>query len=407
MYCNYIYQTIHIKMSEKSIQKSYTEINGRIKAGEAVIVTAEEMVSIVKEKGAHQAAVDVDVVTTGTFAPMCSSGMFFNFGQMIPTIKASKVWLNKVPAYAGLAAVDAFIGVTEPSEDDPLNKIYPGQFQYGGGHVIEDLLRGKTIFLEAKAYGTDCYQARKMKKDITLDDLPHALLCNPRNCYQNYNCAVNLSEEAVYTYMGMLKPNCRNANYCSAGELSPLLNDPLYKTIGLGTRIFLGGGIGYVTWHGTQHNPNVSRTEGGTPRQPAGTMMVQGDLKQMSPDWLRGISILGYGNTMAVGLGVPIPILNAEMAAFTGVSDEELYTQIVDYGHDYTNGINRNYGEVSYAQLKSGTIEVNGKPVKTAPLSSVVKAREIAETLKKWIYDKQFVLGEPVKHFPQPETSKD
>lgn len=394
-------------MSEKPIQKSYTEINGRIKAGEAVIVTAEEMVSIVKEKGANQAALEVDVVTTGTFAPMCSSGMIFNFGQMIPTIKASKVWLNKVPAYAGLAAVDAFIGVTEPSEDDPLNKIYPGQFQYGGGHVIEDLLRGKTIFLEAKAYGTDCYKARKMKKDITLDDLPHALLCNPRNGYQNYNCAVNLSEEAVYTYMGMLKPNCRNANYCSAGELSPLLNDPLYKTIGLGTRIFLGGGIGYVTWHGTQHNPDVSRTEGGAPKRPAGTMMVQGDLKQMKPEWLRGISILGYGNTMAVGLGVPIPILNAEMAAFTGVSDEELYTQIVDYGHDYTNGINRNYGEVSYAQLKTGTIEVNGKPVKTAPLSSVVKAREIAETLKKWIYDKQFVLGEPVQHFPQPETSKE
>ncbi len=391
-------------MSEKPIQKSYAEINRKIKSGEAVIVTAEEMVSIVKEKGARQAAVAVDVVTTGTFAPMCSSGMFFNFGQMIPTIKASKVWLNKVPAYAGLAAVDAYIGVTEPSEDDPLNKIYPGQFQYGGGHVIEDLLRGKTIFLEAKAYGTDCYQARKMKKDITLDDLPYALLCNPRNGYQNYNCAVNLSEEAVYTYMGMLKPNCRNANYCSAGELSPLLNDPLYKTIGLGTRIFLGGGIGYVTWHGTQHNPDVLRTEGGTPKRPAGTMMVQGDLKQMSPDWLRGISILGYGNTIAVGLGVPIPILNTEMAAFTGVSDEELYTQIVDYGHDYTNGIVRNYGEVSYAQLKSGTIEVNGKPVKTAPLSSIVKAREIAETLKKWIYDKQFVLGEPVQPFPKPET---
>ena len=51
--------------------------------------------------------------------------------------------------------------------------------------------------------------------------------------------------------------------------------------------------------------------------------------------------------------------------------------------HDYTNGIARSYGEVSYAQLKSGEIEVNGKKVKTAPLSSVVKARAIAEILKK------------------------
>jgi L-aspartate semialdehyde sulfurtransferase len=386
--------------------KTYEQINAKIKAGEAVVVTAEEMVEIVATKGAEQAALEVDVVTTGTFAPMCSSGAFFNFGQMTPSIKASKVWLNKVQAYAGLAAVDAYIGATEPAEDDPLNKIYPGEFRYGGGHVIEDLLRGKKVFLEAKAYGTDCYAARKMKKEVTLDDLPHALLCNPRNGYQNYNCAVNLSDKTVYTYMGMLKPKCQNANYCSAGELSPLLNDPHYRTIGIGTRIFLGGGIGYVTWHGTQHNPNAPRTKGGVPRKPAGTIMVQGDLKQMSAKWLRGLSILGYGNTLAVGLGIPIPILDSEMAAFTGVSDKDIFTQVVDYGYDYTNGISRTYGEVSYAQLKSGMIEVNGKQVQTAPLSSVVKAREIAETLKQWIEKGNFLLNPPAETLPDAEREK-
>jgi uncharacterized protein (DUF39 family) len=387
-------------MSKHKINKTYEEINSRIKSGEAVVVTAEEMVGIVRSKGPELAAREIDIVTTGTFAPMCSSGMFFNFGQMVPTIKASKVWINKVPAYAGLAAVDAYLGVTEPCEDDPLNKIYPGEFRYGGGHVIEDLLRGKKVLLEAKAYGTDCYAARKMKKEVGLADLPYALLCNPRNGYQNYNCAINLSEKAVYTYMGMLKPHCRNANYCSAGELSPLLNDPLYKTIGMGTRIFLGGGIGYVTWHGTQHNPHAPRTAGGVPRRPAGTIMVQGDLKQMSPEWLRGVSILGYGNTLAVGLGIAIPVLNSEMAAYTGVGDEEIFTQVVDYGHDYTHGIARNYGEVSYAQLKSGTIEVNGKEVQTAPLSSIVKAREIAETLKEWISSAKFFLNRPAQTLP-------
>lgn len=387
-------------MSEKKIQKTYDEINARIKTGEAVVVTAEEMVGIVKENGPEGAARKVDVVTTGTFAPMCSSGLFFNFGQMTPTIKASKVWVNKVPAYAGLAAVDAYIGATEPAEDDPLNKIYPGEFRYGGGHVIEDLLRGKKLLLEAKAYGTDCYAAKKMKKEVGLEDLQHALLCNPRNGYQNYNCAINLSDKAVYTYMGMLKPNCLNANYCSAGELSPLLNDPFYKTIGVGTRIFLGGGYGYVTWRGTQHNPHAPRNSKGVPVKPAGTIMVQGDLKQMSPEWLRGVSILGYGSSLAVGLGIPIPILNSEMAAHTGVSDEDLFTQVVDYGYDYTNGIARSYGEVSYAQLKAGEIEVNGKKVKTAPLSSMVKARAIAENLKKSISEGRFFLNKPAELLP-------
>ena len=391
-------------MSNVHIQKSFQEINARIKAGEAVVVTAEEMVDVVRKHGPEGAAAKIDVVTTGTFAPMCSSGAFINFGQMVPTIKASKVWLNKVPAYGGIAAVDAYIGATEPAEDDPLNKIYPGEFLYGGGHVIEDLLKGEKVFLEAKGYGTDCYASRKMKKDVTLADLPHALLCNPRNGYQNYNCAVNLSKKVVHTYMGMLKPDCKNANYCSAGELSPLLNDPLYKTIGIGTRIFLGGGIGYVTWNGTQHNPDVARTDKGAPRKPAGTIMVQGDMKQMDAAWIKGLSLLGYGNSLAVGLGIPIPILNAEMAAYTGISDAELFTQVVDYGYDYTNGIARNYGEVSYAQLKSGSIVVNGKEVPTAPLSSIAKAREIAEILKGWIQQGSFLLHEPAELLPGPRS---
>ena len=387
-------------MGEYTVKKSYAEINARIRAGEAVVVNAEEMIGIVEKNGPVEAARKVDVVTTGTFSTMCSSGAFFNFGQTTPTIKAAKVWINKVSAYAGLAAIDIYLGATEPTEDDPLNKIYPGEFRYGGGHIIEDLVAGKKVFLEAKAYPTDCYANKKCKKELTLTDMGHALLCNPRNGYQNYNCAVNFSDKTVYTYMGTLKPHCRNANYCSAGELSPLLNDPYYRTIGLGTRIFLGGGVGYVTWHGTQHNPNTLRSANGTPRCPAGTIMVQGDLKQMSAEWLRGVSIQGYGCSMAVGLGVPIPVLNEEMALFTGVSDKDIFTQVVDYGHDYTNRIDRNYGEVSYAELRSGQIEVAGKEVPTAPLSSRVKALEIAEILKEWIVDKKFELGEPVAQFP-------
>ncbi len=387
-------------MTKAKISKTYDEINAKIRAGEAVVVTAEEMVGIVQKDGPEGAARKVDVVTTGTFSPMCSSGAFINFGHATPTLKAARVSLNDVQAYAGLAAVDIYIGATEPVEDDPLNKVFPGEFLYGGGHVIEDLVAGRKVNLKATAYGTDCYPNRGMESEITLAELPYALLCNPRNGYQNYNCAINLSDKTIYTYMGTLKPKGRNANYCSAGELSPLMNDPFYRTIGLGTRIFLGGGIGYVTWHGTQHNPKAMRSENGTTRRPTGTIMVQGDLKAMSSRWLKGISMQGYGSTLAVGLGVPIPILDAEMAAYTGVSDAEIFTQVVDYSHDYSHGIARNYGEVSYAELKSGQIEVNGKKVQTAPLSSAIRAREIAETLQKWIVDRKFLLEKPVQTLP-------
>lgn len=390
-------------MKKYKVNKTYREINDRIKSGKVVVVTAEEMIGIVREKGAVEAAKEVDVVTTGTFSPMCSSGAFINFGHSIPTIKAARVWMNNVPAYGGLAAVDCYLGATEPCEDDPLNKVYPGDFNYGGGHVIQDLLEGKKVHLKATAYGTSCYPNRYIEKEITLAKLPNAVLCNPRNGYQNYNCAINFTSKTIYTYMGVLKPKGANANYCSAGQLSPLFNDPFYKTIGLGTRIFLGGGIGYITWNGTQHKPAVKRTKKGIPLAPAGTLWVMGDLKNMSADWLRGVSILGYGCSLAVGLGVPIPILNEDMAKYTAISDEEIFTQVIDYGNDYPNGISRSYGRVSYAQLKSGVITVKGKTVPTVPLSSVVKAREIASILKDWILKGGFTLGEPQFTLPGSE----
>ncbi|MCU0597689.1 MAG: homocysteine biosynthesis protein [Desulfobacterales bacterium] len=382
-------------MPKYKVNKTFKEINDKIKSGTVVVVTAEEIIGFVKEHGPVEAAKHIDVVTTATFAPMCSSGAFINFGHSVPPIKASKVWLNNVPAYAGLAAVDIYIGATEPCEEDPLNKVWPGEFNYGGGHVIGDLVAGKAVFLRATAYGTSCYPNREIEKEIHLKHLPQAILCNPRNAYQNYNCAVNLTNKTIYTYMGTLKPKAGNANYSTSGQLSPLLNDPYYQTIGLGTRIFLGGGEGYVTWHGTQHNPNAKRGENGVPLVPAGTLWVMGDLKQMTPEWIVGVSIQGYGVSLAVGIGVPIPLLNEEIAQHTAVSDEEIYAQIVDYGSDYPNGINKNYGLVSYAQLKSGSINFNGKEVPTVPLSSVVKAREIAQILKKWISKQKFTLGEP------------
>jgi uncharacterized protein (DUF39 family) len=382
-------------MKKFKINKTYHEINEKIRSGEAVVVTADEIIGIVRDEGPVEAARRVDVVTTGTFAPMCSSGAFINFGHSVPTIKASRVWVNNVPAYAGLAAVDFYIGVTEPCEDDPLNKVYPGEFNYGGGHVIQDLVSGKKVHLKATAYGTDCYPNRLVEKEITLRNLPQAVLCNPRNGYQNYNCAINLSNKTIYTYMGTLKPKAGNANYCSAGQLSPLFNDPYYKTIGLGTRIFLGGAQGYVTWYGTQHKPSVKRTKKGIPISPAGTVWVMGDLKKMSPKWLVGVSIQGYGTSLAVGLGIPIPILNEDIVKHTAISDEEIFTQVVDYGYDYPNGIAKSYGKVSYAELKSGHINLNGESIPTVPLSSMVRAREIAEVLKKWISAGKFLIGEP------------
>ncbi len=387
--------------------KTIAEINEKIRQGQAVVVNAEEIIDIVEEEGAQKAAEKVDVVTTGTFGPMCSSGVFLNISHTSPKMKIQKAWLNNVPAYSGIAAVDFYLGATELREDDPMNRIYPGEFRYGGGHVIEDLVAGKEVFLRAMAYGTDCYPRKEYESWININSLRSATLMNPRNAYQNYNVAINRdAERTIYTYLGVLRPNMANANYSSAGQLSPLLNDPLFKTIGIGTRIFLGGGEGYVCWEGTQHDPNPLRSENGVPCRGSGTISVIGDLKQMSSEWLRGASITGYGVSLMVGIGIPIPILNEEIVRYTAVKDADIYAPVVDYSSDYPNAIDEVIAEVNYQELKSGVISIHGKEIPAAGLSSYKKAKEIAEILKEWIQDGKFELTAPVRLIHGPKDGR-
>ncbi|MCD6568114.1 MAG: homocysteine biosynthesis protein [Dehalococcoidia bacterium] len=386
--------------------KTIVEINEKIKKGKAVVVTAEEVIDIAREKGLHKAAEEIDVVTTGTFSPMCSSGAFLNFGHSQPRIKlgGGKAYLNDVPVYTGLAAADVFLGANALPDDDPRNKFHPGEFNYGGGHVIEELVAGKDIRLVATAYGTDCYPRRKLESWINLKDINDAILFNVRNAYQNYEVAVNSSDRMLYTYMGVLKPNLGNAHYSTSGQLSPLLNDPYYKSIGVGTKVFIGGGIGYVAWHGTQHNPNVPRGENGVPREGAGSLSLIGDLKQMKPEWLVGTSMFGYGCTLSTGIGIPIPVLSEEILRYTTVTDDEIFAPIIEFSETYPQRKPGILGEISYAELKSGHIKVQGKDVPTASLSSYPKAIEIAGILKDWIERGEFLLTEPVAHLPGIES---
>jgi len=338
------------------------------------------MKELVESSGVQVAFKEVDIVTTGTFGAMCSSGAITNIGHADPPIKIQRAWINDVEVCHPGAAADLYIGATIMSEKKP--------FEYGGGHVIEDLIRGKEVELRATAYGTDCYPRTRLETAITKDDLNQFYLLNFRNCYQRYVCATNSRSETIYTYMGKLLPRFRNATYSGAGALNPLMNDPDYETIGIGTRIFLGGGQGYVIGEGTQHSPGNRM----------GTIMVRGDCKSMSSEFIRGASYAKYGTTLYVGLGVPIPILNEGIAKKVAIRDEEIFTDVIDYGTPRRD--RPTLRKVSYKELKSGKIAINDKTVKVSSLSSLKKARTIAGTLKSWIEDGEFYLSAPSKNLP-------
>lgn len=371
-----------------SIIKTYEEINQKLKSGEAVILTAEEVSKMALTATPEEIAEKIDVVTTATFGAMCSSGAIINFGHANPPIRMEKIQLNGVPCYEGLAAVDSYIGAAACNPDNP---------KYGGAHVIQDLLDGKDVVLEAWAKGTDCYPRKHIRTKININTINEFTLFNPRNAYQNYNVAVNSTKKMIHTYMGTLLPNLRNATYSTSGELSPLLNDPEFKTIGLGTRIFLGGTQGFVVWPGTQFHTTRPKNELGLPVTNAATIAVMGNLKEMSSEYLHAAYLDKYGVSLFVGIGIPIPILDVEMAKRVSVNNSQIETSVLDYGTVGTPKL----GQVTYEELQSGFIKVKGKNIRTAPVASLAKARKIASELKEWLQSGDFEISKPVQMFPQ------
>jgi uncharacterized protein (DUF39 family) len=206
--------------------------------------------------------------------------------------------------------------------------------------------------------------------------------------------------------MGILKPNMKNVSYSGAGELSPLLNDPFLRTIGLGTRILLGGREGFVVWEGTQHDPTVKRNERGIPMTGGGTLAVAANLRGMNARYVRGVSLLGYGASLALGIAIPIPVLDEDVAFRTGVSDADIQAPVVDYATSYPDRKPGILGHVTYAALKAGSVTVGGRTIPASPISSLLLAREVAELLRAKIKEKAFMLTEPVRALPGPDDAR-
>ncbi|MGA7936676.1 MAG: homocysteine biosynthesis protein [Kovacikia sp.] len=369
--------------------RTIAEINDKISRQGAVVLTVEELKARVAEVGVTQTAKEVDVVTTGTFEPMEASGAILNLGHTDPPIKIRQCWVGGVPAYSGFGAVDLYLGATQAAEENDGEEL---RERGGGGYVIEDLIAGKPVSLRAVGQVTDCYPRASFETTITRDTINQFYLFNPRNLYQNFVVGVNGGDRPLFTYLGPLQPRLSNAVYSNPGAISPLLNDPDLQVVGIGTRIFLGGGIGYVAWEGTQHFPLQKRLPNRTPIGPAATLALIGDAKQMDARWVRGCYFKSYGPSLMLGVGVPLPVLHEEVVAHCAVRDEEVVAPIMDFS--IPRRVRPTFGLVSYAQLKSGRIVLDGKTVRVAPLASTYLSRQVALTLKQWIEAGDFLLSE-------------
>ncbi|MFN3926234.1 MAG: homocysteine biosynthesis protein [Pseudanabaenaceae cyanobacterium] len=377
--------------------QSTSDINSKIQAGKAQVVTALVLKKMVQTLGIKKVAEQVDVITTGVFEVIESAGAIINLGHTDPPIRLRSCWLDGVLAYTGLGAVDLYLGATQESDSAE-----EGQKHRTGAQVIADLIAGKSVTLKAIALANDCYPRTSLDTTITKDSINQFYLYNPRGLYQNFIVGVNSGEDILYTYLGPLQPRLGNAVYANPGAIAPLWNDPDLRLVGIGSKIWLGGGIGYIVGEGTQHFPLQKRLENRTPIGPASTLAIVGDAKTMDSRWVRACYFRNYGSALMMGVGMALPVVDEIVVAQAAVQDHEIVAPIVDFS--IPRRARPSFGTVSYAELKSGKITINGQTVRTAPLSSIYLAERIAIQLKTEIEQGKFLLTTPTAPIPSDRT---
>ncbi|HOB60251.1 MAG TPA: methanogenesis marker 16 metalloprotein [Methanoregulaceae archaeon] len=269
--------------------KSIDEINHKISLGEAAVLTAAELKRQVAD-GEHLTVSDVDVVTTATFGIMSGTLALLHIPVSDPGTfhHAEKAWLNGVPAIPGpcpnerLGLVDLVVFGTSQANQS-----------YGGGHLFRDLVEGKEVEVIVETSG------RQISRNVTLAEVGLARIVTTRSAYKNYLALVNRNqgaERTIFSVKGISGP-CREVSVSGCGDINPLQNDPQGRVIGVGSRVLLNGGTGYIMGPGTrstQEHPNIAACA---------------DMKRMVPEMMGGF-VTSDGPECITSLGAAIPVLD-------------------------------------------------------------------------------------------------
>lgn len=368
-----------------SMIRTYEEINEKIQSSKANVISVFEAKSVIKDKGIKYFLSNFDVVTCASFEMNTNASLYMSFGQTDPLIYFSEAYLNNVPAYP-TGPTDLILSCVAFSKDKP---------EYGGAHIIEELVGGKDIHLKAAGKNLQVFPNKDFETWFKLDDLNCVNLFLNQAINQNDIVAANSGDVDISSHMGTLIAHLENSTYNSSSFLNPLINDPLCKTIGVGTRIWIAGGVGYVTGYGTNHNPAQRKNDSGVPVGNAVTLSAIGDLRGMQKKWIRGGYLKSFSPVLYVGVGVPIPVLDEEIANSLAITDERIHTTMFDFSIPRrTKPI---LGQCTYSELRTSTVSINKKPTLSAPLSSMSGAIEICNLTKESILNKTLFLSKPLE----------
>lgn len=376
------------------VKRTYDEINEKITAGKASVLTAQEAKAFIKEQGVKKLLTEIDLVTCASFEMHTNALLYLNFGQTDPMIYFSDVHINNVSAYS-LGPTDLALSLVASSSADP---------KYSGASVLEELVNKKDVHLKTTGRHLEVFPNKEFETWFKLGDLNNARLLLNQAVSQNNIVATNSGDKDINSHMGTLISHIENSTFNSSSYLNPLINDPFCKTIGVGSSIWIAGSQGVIIGHGSNHNPTQKKNSKNIPVGPGATLSAIADVSSMDPKWVKAGYIKSFGPVLYVGVGLPIPILDESVAESLSVTDNEIQTTIVDFS--IPRRTKPTFGQCTYSELRTSTVVINGKPTLTAPLSSMAYALEICKSLKEDIKNKKFFLREFVSSLDMQSSIK-
>lgn len=308
--------------------RSVEEINQKIKMGDATVLTAEEVSKLVNE-GDVPKAQDVDVVTTGTCGIMSGTAAILHVPVADPGAfkKAKNVLLNGVPGFPGpcpnewLGSVDMIIYGTAHS-------IYDNK--YGGGFLFKDLVGGKEIDVEMEST-----EGKIIKSKTNIEEIGTAQMIGTRMAFKNYNSFTNPGEDTVSSIFHAIDMEgpFKGLSVSGCGQLNPLENDPVMKTICTGAKVLLNGSEGLVIGRGTRSSDEKPN------------LMITGDMTQMDAHYLGGFKT-GAGPEVFDSVAAAIPILNEDILEQTFIQNRDIKLPVADIGGRHKILGFTDYGEI-------------------------------------------------------------
>lgn len=308
--------------------RTIEEINEKIKGGNVTVLTAEEVSELVSENN-PPIVEDVDVVTTGTCGIMSGTAAVLHVPVSEPGTfkKAKKILLNGVPGFPGpcpnewLGSVDMIIyGTAHSIYDD----------KYGGGFLFKDIVGGQEIEVEMESTDGDI-----IKSKTNINEIGTAQMIGTRMAFKNYNSFTNPSKEivsSIFHAIDMYGPY-NGLSISGCGQLNPLQNDPLMKTICSGAKVLLNGSEGIIISPGTRSSSEKPN------------MMITADMKEMDAHYLGGFKT-GAGPEIFDSVAAAIPILNENILKQTFIQNKDIKLPVADIrGRHNILGFT-NYGEV-------------------------------------------------------------